>query len=40
MAEQTEFEKARKKRNTVIALALVGFMLLVFLITLAKMGMN
>lgn len=31
-----EFEKARKKRNLVIALSLVAFVVLVFLITLAK----
>lgn len=40
MTERTEFEKARNKRNLVIALSLVGFVLLVFLITLAKMGMK
>jgi hypothetical protein len=40
MAEQTEFDKARKKRNLVIALALIGFILLVYLVTLAKMGLT
>jgi hypothetical protein len=30
-------EKARKKRNIVIALSLVAFVILVFLITIAKM---
>jgi hypothetical protein len=32
-----EQEKARKRRNLWIALSLVGFILLVFLITIAKM---
>jgi hypothetical protein len=32
-----EFEKARRLRNLFIAWALVGFMVLVFLVTIAKM---
>jgi hypothetical protein len=32
-----DLEKARKKRNIVIALSLVAFVILVFLITIAKM---
>jgi hypothetical protein len=32
-----DFEKTRNRRNLVIALALVGFVILVFLITVAKM---
>lgn len=33
-----EEEKARKRRNLVIALSLAAFMALVFVITLAKLG--
>ena len=33
-----EQEKARRRRNWVIALALLGFMTLVFFITLARVG--
>jgi hypothetical protein len=32
-----EFDKARNRRNLVVALSLVGFVILVFLITVAKM---
>jgi predicted nucleic acid-binding Zn ribbon protein len=32
-----EFEKARKRRNAIIAWSLVGFIVLVFLVTIAKM---
>jgi hypothetical protein len=32
-----EFEKARKRRNLVIAWSLVAFIVLVFLVTVAKM---
>lgn len=31
-----EFEKARKRRNVIIAWSLVGFVVLVFLVTMAK----
>ena len=31
-------ERARKRRNLVLALAVAGFMLLVFFITLARLG--
>jgi predicted nucleic acid-binding Zn ribbon protein len=34
--EITDFEKARKRRNLVIALALVAFIVLVFFVTIAK----
>jgi hypothetical protein len=38
MAEPSpDFDKARNKRNLVIALALVAFVVLVFFITIAKM---
>jgi hypothetical protein len=32
-----EQEKARRRRNLILALALAGFMLLVFIITLARL---
>jgi hypothetical protein len=34
---QTPEEKARKRRNLVLALSIAGFMLLVFFITLAQL---
>jgi|GEM_PF-1984333 len=33
-------EQARKRRNMATALAIVGFMLLVFLVTMAKLKAN
>ncbi|GAN00145.1 hypothetical protein U91I_03810 [alpha proteobacterium U9-1i] len=33
-----EQERARKRRNVMLALSIGGFMLLVFLITMAKLG--
>lgn len=35
-----EQEAARKKRNVVIALSLVGFMFAVFAITVVRLGQN
>lgn len=32
-----EFERARRRRNVLIALALLGFVVLVFLVTIAKL---
>lgn len=36
-APKSDFEKTRNRRNLVIALALVAFVILIFLITVAKM---
>jgi hypothetical protein len=35
--QSADFEKARKRRNLVIALGLVAFVVLVFFVTIAKM---
>ena len=38
--ESPEAAKARRRRNVAIALALVGFIVLVFLVTIIRLGAN
>ena len=38
--EEAEFKRRRRGRNIALALVLVGFVVLFYLITIARMGMN
>jgi hypothetical protein len=38
--EETEFKRRRRGRNIALALLLLGFVVLFYLITIARMGVN